>query len=214
MLIRIVIFVLLLSTNASAQRKVQDLLVDPKIQWEVEKRINPPIKEFADINDMSIYTNLMDATFFEEDTTLTITAKDSVKRIFKCFHFKRKDTIGINGAYGMFGGMGFYIKIANYKAQLYHMLAADDYPYYAYSLADSAKFRLEVPCKNSVIILSKVPNFEKGEILYGYVEFESLPYYSIKFAPEVNGKKVGADRRIEHRANMKIYFKSTELELF
>lgn len=145
-----------------------------------------------------------------EDDKLKISLKEQDNRstVFKSFYFWQGDTLGIDGAYGLFGGTGFSIKIVNDKAMLYHMLASDDFPSYAYNAKDSLIFRLEVPCIDTKIILSEVPNKTKKQVIYGYVEFKSADYFSN--SGSTGGQEILPRKR--QRADMRIYFKSAYVE--
>jgi len=52
----------------------------------------------------------------------------SKKQIFKLFYLWKSDTLTIDGAFGLFGGLGFGIDIYKNIATLYHMLSSDDFP--------------------------------------------------------------------------------------
>lgn len=69
-----------------------------------------------------------------EDDKLSISLKeqDNKSTVFKSFYYWQGDTLAIDGAFGLFGGTGFSIKIVKDNATLYHMLASDDFPSYAY----------------------------------------------------------------------------------
>lgn len=70
-------------------------------------------------------------------------------------------------------------------------------------------FRLEVPCTDTKIILSEVPDSTKKQIIYGYVEFKSGNYYVS--SGSANGHEILPRQKL--RNNMKIYFKSGYLDL-
>jgi hypothetical protein len=89
------------------------------------------------------------------------------------------------------------------------MLASDDFPSYAYKENDSLIYRLEVPCTETKIILSEIPDSTKKPIVYGYVEFKSNNYYMS--SGSADGHEILP--RKKQRANMKIYFKSGKLDL-
>ena len=104
----------------------------------------------------------------------------------------------------MFGASGFTIKIINDVATVYHMLSADDFPYYAYTENGSLLYRLEVPCTETKIILSEIPDSTKKQIIYGYVEFKSDDYY---YATGLVDEQEILPRE-KQSSDMKIYFKS------
>jgi len=183
--------------------------IDPAIRVEVEKNIST--SEFGTGQDiLLIYNNRMLFDFYENDT-LVASAKeeDNKSTVFKSFYYWKGDTLSIDGAYGLFEGIGFSIKVSNGKATLYHMLAADKSPSFAYNEKDSLIFRLEVPCTDTKIVLSEIPDMTKKPIIYGYVEFKSVDYYVSK--GDIDGQEILP--RNKQRANMKIYFKSAYLNL-
>jgi hypothetical protein len=148
--------------------------------------------------------------FYENDKLILSTKEqDNKSTVFKSFYYWRADTIDIDGAFGLFGGTGFNIKIIKGKATLYHMIASDDFPSYAYKEKDSLIFRLEVPCSDTKIILSEIPDSTKNQVVYGFVEFKSREYYAS--SGSVDEQEILP--RKKQRVNMKIYFKSAKLDL-
>lgn len=185
------------------------LTIDPSIMTEVEKNIS--LSEFGAGQDkILIYNNRMLLDFYEDDK-LSISHKeqDNKSTVFKSFYYWKGDTLGIEGAFGLFGGTGFAIKINEGKASLYHMLASDDFPSYAYKEEDSLIFRLEVPCTDTKIILSEIPDSTKKQVIYGYVEFKSGDYYTS--SGSADGQEIMP--RKKQRTNMRIYFKSAYLDI-
>lgn len=185
------------------------ITIDPTIKAEVEKNITP--SEFGAGQDkIQIYNNRMLLDFYEDDTlSLSLKKQDNKDIVFKSFYYWQGDTLGIDGAFGLFGGTGFSIKMIKDKATLYHMLASDDFPSYAYKEKDSLIFRLEVPCTDTKMILSEIPDSTKKEVIYGYVEFKSGDYYASSYSAD--GQEILP--RIKQRANMRIYFKSAYLDI-
>lgn len=185
------------------------LTIDPNIKTEVEKIITP--SEFGAGQDkLLIYDNRLLLDFYEDDKlSISLKEQDNKSNVFKSFYYWQGDTLGIDGAFGLFGGTGFSIIIIKGKATLYHMLASDDFPSYAYKEKDSLIFRLEVPCTDTKIVLSEIPDSTKNQIVYGYVEFKSGDYYAS--SGSVDGQEILP--RKKQRANMRIYFKSAKLDL-
>lgn len=185
------------------------MTIDPNIKTEVEKNISP--SEFGSGQDkILIYKNLMLVDFYEDDK-LNISLKEQDKKAseFKSFYYWQGDTLVIDGAFGLFGGTGFSIKLFKGKSTLYHLLASEDFPLYAYNEKDSLFFRLEVPCTDTKIVLSEIPDATKNQIVYGYVEFKSGDYYAS--SGSADGQEILP--RKKQRANMRIYFKSAKLDL-
>ncbi|WP_162127691.1 hypothetical protein [Flavobacterium phycosphaerae] len=207
------LFILLLSWTTFSQKKdqieIDGLTIDPKIEQQVKDHIKES-KEYGEMNSIiQIYENPLLGEFFENDT-LSFSNNDIDKKlIFKSFYYWRNGKLGIDGAFGIFGGNGFHISFTNNEAKVYHMLSSDDFPTYAYNEKDSLIDRLEVPCTETKIILSEIPDKQKKQIIYGYVEFKSDNYYSVSggyIEGETPPKK-------KYRNNMRIYFKSGYLEL-
>ena len=130
------------------------------------------------------------------------------KQVFKSFFYWTGDTLKIDGAFGLFTGIGFSIKIYNNKATLYHLLSSDENPCFAYNETDSITFRLNVPCNDTKIILSETPDSTKNHTIYGCVEFKSKDFYQSGMI--INGKET--EKRNKMRSNMKIYFKAKKLD--
>jgi hypothetical protein len=188
--------------------------IDPNIKKEAEKYISK--SELSDIKGKMkgmIYNNRILADFYKNDK-LEVSTKDStaINSIFKSFYYWQHDTLGIDGAFGLFEGIGFSIKICNGKATLYHMVASNNNPGYAYKEKDSLIYRLEIPCTDTKIVLSEIPDSTKKQIIYGYVEFKSGEYYeSIGSGSIGSGEWKEFLPRNKNRANMKIYFRSMAL---
>lgn len=210
----LIIIITFCSTLCSCAQSTKDIstggfTIDPTIKPEVEKYISP--SEFGAGQDkILIYNNLMLVYFYENDKlNISLKEQDKKSTVFKSFYYWQGDTLGIDGAFGLFGGTGFSIKIVKDKATLYHMLASDNFPSYAYKEKDSLIFRLEVPCTDTKIILSEIPDSTKNQIIYGYVEFKSGDYYSS--SGSADGQEI-MPRKMQ-RANMRIYFKSAKLDI-
>lgn len=208
----IIILTILTSLTSFGQKtetnKVVGLAIDPNIKNEVEKNIVNSSEFDAYKNVMQLYGNSVLVDFFENDSLTFSSSDPKIKQVFKSFYLWKGETLSINGAFGLFGGVGFVINIKDDKATLFHMLSSDDFPTYAYKEQDSLIDRLEVPCTETKIILSEIPDSKKKQIIYGYVEFKSSDYYFVSgaFAENENPKKK------KNRANMRIYFKSSKLE--
>ncbi|MCH5720545.1 hypothetical protein [Niabella hibiscisoli] len=204
----IAIFLFCLTLSACRQIKnfetINGLTIDPNIKSEVEKHIETS-KEYEMFGDkMQVYLNSGEIQSYENDSLIFTTKIGKNKTPFKSFYLWHNDTLTIDGAYGIWGGSGFGIEIVNNKARLYHMLSSDDFPTYAYNEKDSLIFRLEVPCTDTKITLSEIPDSTKKQIIYGYIEFKSENFYSSSGSE--NNQEILPRRKI--RNNMKLYFKS------
>lgn len=210
----LIIIIIFCSTLCSCGQSPKDnlmggLTIDPNIKNEVAKNITP--SEFGAGQDkILIYNNRILLDFYEDDKlSISLKEQDNKSTVFKSFYYWKGDTLGIDGAFGLFGSIGFSIKIIKGNATLYHMLASDDFPSYAYKEKDSLIFRLEVPCTETKIVLSEIPDSTKNQIVYGYVEFKSGDYYAS--SGSADGQEILP--RKKQRANMRIYFKSAKLDL-
>jgi hypothetical protein len=174
--------------------------LDPSIKEEVEEHTSS--MPFG--GGMVVCNNASYFTVYENDK---VTAKtDGEQQPFKSFYYwnKNGDTLHIDGAYGLFGGFGFTIQVVKGKASVYHLLASDEFPSYSYNEKDSLIFRLEVPCTDSQIVLSEIPDSVKKPIIYGFVEFKSKEYFFSEGT--MNDEEILP--RKKQRMDMKIYFKS------
>lgn len=198
----------LFSQNIDLQN-IDGILIDPNIKIEAEKHFNESKNYSQDVGFIQIYDNSLLGEFFENDSLSFSNDDINKKIIFKSFYFWRDNELGINGAFGLFGGTGFYIKILNNKATLYHLLSSDDFPTYAYNENDEPIDRIEVPCRDTKIILSELPTKDKKQLVYGYVEFKSDNYYCVDGVSSVG--EISPKKKL--RSNMKIYFKCNFIEL-
>jgi len=190
-------------------KESKDLIIDTNIKSEVEKHIESS-KEFNVLNDkMQVYNNSVIGDFYENNKIVFTSNNKAIKRVFKSFYYWKGDTLKIDGAFGLFTGFGFTLKLYKNKATLYHLLSSDESPAYAYKEKDSLTFRLEVLCTNTKIVISEIPDSSKKQVIYGYVEFHSGDYYAIEGSS--NGREELPRKKV--RANMKIYFKSSKLGL-
>ena len=89
------------------------------------------------------------------------------------------------------------------------MLLGDEFPIYSKTKNGELKFIIEVPCTKTKLILSKQPELKEGEIIYGFVEFESDEYY--QSGGSVDGKEIEERKKV--RMNMKVYFKSKYIDI-
>ena len=161
-----------------------------------------------DFGDLMIYETPKIIEFFVNDS-LTMSTKGDKTDLFKSFYYKLNDTISIDGAFGLFGGFGFSIKLIDKKPMVYTLLAADEIPIYSLNKSDSLKLRIEVPCKNVKLILSEQPILKSDKIIYGYLEFESSEFYQGK--PTFGREET--EERTKLKMNMKVYFKSKFLDI-
>ncbi|TKD61431.1 hypothetical protein [Flavobacterium sp. ASW18X] len=203
----VILFSILISISSCGQKEnngKSDFKIDENIKKEVDFKLSE--SEFGEsFNELFlVYDNVLLANFYENDSLIVSTIGKERKMPFKSFYYVKNDTISIDGAYGLFGGFGFSIKFVGNKPMVYHMLAGDDFPEYSESADGQLKFRIEVQCTESTLTLSKFPEPNMNDVIYGIVEFKSKDYYS--GAMLVDNEEHG--ERKKTRMDMKIYFKS------
>jgi len=207
----IILFILSISLVSCGQKVLTDstnYVIDEDVSKIVESRISE--SEYGIMpNKIPIYKNSMILDYFENDSLILSINGEENSIVFKSFFYTYNDTLTIDGAFGMFEGFGFSIKIKNNKAIVYHLAASDELPIYSLNENDSLKYRIEVPCTDTKITLSKIPELKESEIVYGIVEFKSEDYY--KRGPLLDEQEIEPRKKI--RANMKIYFKSMYLDI-
>lgn len=213
-LIKYLSFLLLVPIISCSQtitdNQITGLIIDPKIEEKAKEQFedSEQFKEFNKI--LLLYMNSGEVQSYLNDSLITNRTFEDEKIPFKTFHLWQNDTLTINGGFGIWGGVGFGIEIVNKKARLYHMLSSDDFPTYSYSEKDSLIFRLEVPCNKTKIVVSDLPDSTvQNQIIYGYIEFESEPFYSS--AGSADGEEILPRQKI--RNNMKLYFKSKKINM-
>src|SRR5690606_37399627 len=155
------------------------------------------------------YESKVTIEFYENDS-LILSTMDSPKDIIsKSFYYWRGDTLVIDGGIGLAVGSGFSLRLIKNKATVYHMVSSDESPMYAYSETSDIIHRLDVRCQNYMAIISKLPQKDGNEIIYGYVEFESDDYFTRQGIED--GKEMGL--RSKSRSKMKMYFRSGQLKM-
>ena len=179
-------------------------IIDENIKEEVNSKISKSELGNPFESLFLVYDNLFLADYFEKDS-ITFSSRSKQKQmLFRSFYYKKNDTITIDGAFGLFGGFGFSLKVLEDKVILYHLLAGDDFPTYSKTKDGKLEFRIEVPCTETKVILSKIPEVKEDEVIYGMVEFKSDVYYKAKY---IDSEGESNDRE-ENQVAMKIYFKS------
>ena len=128
-------------------------------------------------------------------------------------------TWGIKGdsaeIYGLFGSenagsTGFKINIVNGLPKVTlcihpHIIGG----HHAYTKDGKVEFNMNIPTKKSKIILSQMLDNQSSKIIYGYVEFETVDYYSV--TKYENGKEI-PNKRDKVRANLRVYFKANKCD--
>ena len=120
------------------------------------------------------------------------------------------DSVEINGLYGNdnAGSFGFQISLIHGLPKVSlsirpHILGGK----HAYTKDGEIEFNMNVPTKKSKVILSQIPDNQSSKIIYGYVEFETVDFYSA--AEYKDGKEI-PNQRDKVRANLKVYFKANK----
>lgn len=196
----------LVGAQSIENEQIQGATIDPGIRSEVEKHIR--VSEVTDFNDVILfYDNLMIADLFQEDTlAFSIAENDTVYAMFHSYYYIGDDTIFISGTFGFDSGFGFIIFITGGTATVFHLVSMDQIPGLAYNPSEDLRISVEVPCYDTKLILSAVPDSIIDSPIYGYVEFKSEFYFAA--ADFVNGKEVLP--RSKQRVNMKVYFVSSK----
>jgi hypothetical protein len=207
---KILILFILIGITAFAQKvesKKLEFGIDKNIKGKVESKIKK--SEYArNFEGILIYETPMITDYFVNDS-LTVSTKGDKTGLFKSFYYKMNDTISIDGAFGLFGGFGFSIKLIDKKPMVYALMAADEIPIYSLTKSDSLELRIEVPCENVKLILSKYPKLKSDKVIYGYLELESSEFYQGK--PTFGREET--EERTKLKMNMKVYFKSKFLDI-
>lgn len=207
---KILILFILFGITVCAQKtesKKLELVIDKSIKDIVESKVKKS-KYSRDFGGFLIYETPETVEFFVNDSLAMSTNGDKAD-LFKSFYYEKNDTISIDGAFGLFGGFGFSIKLIDKKPFVYTLMAADEIPIYSLTKSDSLELRIEVSCKNVKLILSKQPKLKSEEIVYGYLEFESSEFYQ---GNPIFGRKE-TQERIKLKMNMKVYFKSKFIDI-
>jgi hypothetical protein len=192
-----------LNAQNNSSRFPYSITLNPDFQETVEPYISE-IGEWAGLPEW-VYNNRIFANAYENDK-LVLSTKDSANMdgYFSSFYYWEKDTLVIEGTFGLRLKYGFSVKIYNGKANFHYLLLAPvNDPQYASSEKGPLDFRLEVPCSDVSIILTELPDPELKYTVYGYVKFKSGNYYESR--QDNFGKETD---RVKKRTDMKIYFRS------
>ena len=187
----------------------QNFKVDPEIEQLVESKVSDLGYENFGDDIMLFYDTEVITNYYENDSLIVSTQGEKRMMLFRSFYYSIGDTLSIDGLYGMFGGIGFSVKIIDNEAKVFHLLTGDEFPEYSLTEEGELEFRIEVPCTNTNLILSKVPIQKEGEVIYGMVEFSSGEYFH--GISQFDGKEVEERKRV--RSDMKIYFKSKYIDI-
>lgn len=206
------IFCLFVSFSACCQRGVLEIAqfaVDENIREEVEARISESEYGESFTSMFLVYENTVIVDSYENDSLFMTATGEEQKMLFKSFFYTLNDTIVIDGSFGLFGSIGFSIKFIDDKPIVYHLLTGDDFPVYSMTREGNLQFRIEVPCKNTRVVLSKIPELKEEEVIYGFVAFESDDYFQSSSAIDGNEK----EERKKISMNMQVYFKAKFLDI-
>lgn len=188
---------------------IEGLKINPKIEEEAKKNIKD-LKELEDLNvGMQIYESKVALEFYENDSLILSTMDNPKSIISKSFYYWKGDTLVVDGGIGLAVGAGFSIRLIMNKATVCHMVSSDESPMYAYGETTDIIYRLDVPCRDFVVVLSELPKKGGKQIIYGYVEFTSDTYFTRQGIED--GKEIGP--RKKSRSNMKMYFRSGPADL-
>lgn len=116
-----------------------------------------------------------------------------------------KDTIVICGLYGIEGKIGFTVHVIAGKAKVYCSIRSSSIGQFSYTKEGDMKIRLDIPAKSAKVILSKIPRDLPTDIVYGFVEFETIDFYERQYENEE--KRPNLRNRV--RVAMKAYFKAS-----
>lgn len=201
------LFVIAFLSIMSCKNNVQGITIDEGIISEVESNISE--SELIPSEGKTIYDNAVIADLYENDSLIR-SSDGTNKVVFASFFYNRNDTLVIDGLYGVFQGFGFSIQISDNDTSIYHLLESRKRPAYSLMSNDALQYRLEVPCVNTKLTLSKIPDFKESEVIYGVVELESLDYYY----QEAFLKGATVPERTKGKIKMKAYFKSMYMDFY
>ena len=131
------IFLFCLTLTACEQTKdsntITGLTIDPSIKKEVEKHIEASKELDAFKDKMQVYINSGDIQSYENDSLILNSQLGKDKTPFKAFDLGNAETLTLDGAFGLFGGLGFVIVIVPPHDLLCHILHSTDSPTYSYN---------------------------------------------------------------------------------
>jgi hypothetical protein len=145
----------------------------------------------------------LNAEFYSDDT-LKERLNDTVKMHFIGRYWWHRDTLSLTADIGDFFTSGFLADICRGKSMgVLHNVCAHENKDYRFRLTDSPTVCVEVPCAQSELIISGLPDSTSDEPIYGFVSFKSLNYYYR-----------GDSGLIKRSANMSFYFRAINFDLY
>jgi hypothetical protein len=183
------------------------ITIDKSIQKKVENEI---IDTFSkDQKDCGLfYINKLHLEYYSNDSL----EKNNYSQLKFYSNWGIKgDSVEINGLYGNdnAGSTGFQISLIHGLPKVTLCIRPHIGGHHAYTKDGKVEFYMNVPTKKSKIILSQIPDNQQLKTIYGYVEFETLDFYSA--TKYEDGKEV-PNQRDKVRANMKVYFKANKCD--
>jgi hypothetical protein len=123
----------------------------------------------------------------------------------------KDDSVEIYGLYGAdnAGSTGFQISLIHGLPKVTLCIRPHIGGQHAYTKDGKVEFNMDIPTKKSKVILSQMPDNQSPKIIYGYVEFETMDFYSV--TKYKDGEEI-PNQRNKVRGNMKVYFKANKCD--
>lgn len=188
------------------------VVLDPNIKEQVEAVVGDTLLEGYGRCPIR-YNNLLENESYVGDSVLFSTYDQAISRVFECSWSTVEDTLIVNGHFrtGNAGANGFMLEIVDDKPVLYFDLSGHLVPIAAYSPEGEMQMWVQVECAHPRVILAELPNGSEDQILFGFVEGESAPFYVDPWEDETGQLDLHKDR-VEIRIKSRYFFKANHCD--
>lgn len=175
-------------TNADSSKTI---LIDTIVKDSVQKNI-----DVLSVRSYSYFKTPVIAYFFSNDQLV-----DSIidqEYGMSSWYSIRNDTIDLVSHLGGFETAALLIRFIKGTPSVYYFRAPhEDFKFFRLHQTDSLSIRVEVEPLHYKLLLSEIPDKERKQDVYGFIDMESNNYYNNRYGNET-----------KERAKFRFYFRS------
>ena len=156
------------SLSASAQNKHPVYTIDNTIAAEIDRKIEPLQGKYNASLSFVVYENGREVIKRDNKPALSFTSFSNNIVAVDCLN-------GTNDGFGFFLMIGKDTSFINFK-----VLSKSDSILFRSTNASALQPELLVNCASSKVTLAQAPTFVQGEVIQGFVDLESEPFYEVR----------------------------------
>lgn len=156
------------SLSASAQSKHPVYTIDNTIAAEIARKIEPLQGKYNANLSFVVYENGREVIKRDNKPALSFTSFSNNIVAVDCLN-------GTNDGFGFFLMIGKDTSFINFK-----VLSKSDSILFRSANASALQPELLVNCASSKVTLAQAPTFVQGEVIQGFVDLESEPFYEVR----------------------------------